>query len=50
MCTGVSRTQARDALKHANGDVNQAFLHELHRMGVDTGLLDELAWEYAVCR
>ena len=50
MCTSVSRTQARDDLKHANGDVNQAFLSELHRMMMDTDLLDELVWEYAVCR
>lgn len=47
---GLPRSEAREALKHAQRLAAAAFLSELHRVPLETHCLDELAWEYALSR
>ena len=46
----MSREDAIAALKRTGGDVDRALRAELGCFRLNTGLLEELAWEYALSR
>ena len=46
----MSREDAIAALKRSGGDVDRALRAELGCFRLNAGLLEELAWEYALSR
>ena len=46
----IGRQVAIESLKHTHGAVNPALRNELASWRFDSGLLDQLVWEYAAYR